>query len=460
MKPKHTGTAKKTFEGIVPKEKRYAHGEFLREKFPLEMHGSIGIDNRPDPSAIFAESTLHRMPNLLPLRQERILESPFAFYRGNAAIMASDLALMPSTRMNLQACGDCHLMNFGGFATPERKLIFDINDFDETATAPWEWDVKRLAASFVIAGREKGFTEAECSTAAFTVAHSYRRHMAEYAGMSALQIWYAQIKLTDIIKSGRLKDAKQFNPKQAKKAANQLPHEKDFARLTYKKGAHPRIKDQPPLIFHVSADKEAEFFKQAETGFNRYLKSLPHDRRTLLSRYKIQDVAMKVVGVGSVGTFCGIMLLMSATGDPLFLQFKEARQSVLEPYTGRSKFLNHGQRVVAGQKLIQSASDIFLGWTTNDADRHFYVRQLRDAKIKPVVDTMEYDTFVTYAHSCGWALSRAHARTGDPAILQGYMGESEHFEEAISAFSTAYANQNLKDYEVMLSTLKNTNLPA
>jgi uncharacterized protein (DUF2252 family) len=460
MKNRKTDTAKKPFEGIVPKEKRYAHGVFLREKFPLAIHAGSLMDNRPDPVSIIAEITKDRIDKLLVLRQERVMESPFTFYRGNAGLMASDLALMPSTNMKLQVCGDCHLLNFGGFATPERKLIFDINDFDETTCAPWEWDVKRLAASFVIAGRDKRFTESQCSEAAWEAARSYRKHMAEYAEMSALQIWYNQIKITDIIKSGRLKDAKQFDPKQVKKAVQQLPHERDFAKLTYRKNKHPRIKDQLPLIFHVKPEHEEEFFKQAETAYHRYLKSIPHDRRTLLSRYKIQDVAMKVVGVGSVGTFCGIMLLMSATGDPLFLQFKEARRSVLEPYMGCSKFLNHGQRVVEGQKLMQSASDIFLGWTTDDTGKHFYIRQLRDAKIKPVLDTMDCDTFTRYARSCGWALSRAHARTGDPAILSGYMGKEEQFEEVISTFATMYANQNEKDFELMRAVAKDAALQA
>jgi uncharacterized protein (DUF2252 family) len=451
---------KKPFEGIVSKEKRYAHGKFLREKFPLAMHAVAQIDDRPDPVAIFVESSKNRINKLLPLRHERLMESPFTFYRGNASIMASDLSLLPSTNMKLQACGDCHLLNFGGFATPERKLIFDINDFDETAIAPWEWDIKRLAASFVIAGRDKGFTESQCSDAARKAVHSYQKHMAEYAEMSALQIWYNQIKLTDIIKSGRLEDAKQFDPKAAKKALSLLPHEKDFAKLTYRKYKHPKIKDQPPLIFHAAPENEDEFYSQAEMAYARYLKSLPQDRRALLNRYKIQDVALKVVGVGSVGTFCGIILLMSATGDPLFLQFKEARQSVLEPFTGRSRYLNHGQRVVEGQRLIQSASDIFLGWTTNDRGQHFYVRQLRDAKLKPALDTMTLDTFMMYARSCGWALSRAHARTGDPVIISGYIGTGSNFEEAISTFASAYADQNEKDHALVAAYLNSQALQA
>lgn len=396
------------FEGVVPKEKRYAHGEFLRKKFPLEMHARAVPADRPDPSIIFDESSKNRISRLIPLRHERVFESPFTFFRGNAGLMASDLSLLPSTRMKLQVCGDCHLLNFGGFATPERKLIFDINDFDETATAPWEWDVKRLAASFVIAGRDKGLTESQCLEAAWRVAHSYRKNISEYAQMSALQIWYSQIHLTDIIKSGKLEKAKQFDPRAIRKALLHAPHERDFAKLAHNTNNHPKIKDQHPLIFHADCEHQDDFMRQTEIAYNRYLKSLPQDRKALLQRYKIQDAAMKVVGVGSVGTSCGVLLLMSATGEPLFLQFKEARQSVLEPYTGRSKYLNHGQRVIEGQRLIQGATDIFLGWTTNDNGQHFYVRQLRDAKIKPALESMDADTFMLYARSCGWALACAN----------------------------------------------------
>jgi uncharacterized protein (DUF2252 family) len=443
----------------VSKEQRHKYGKFQKKLYPIESLGQIAIDSRPNPIDILKENSKGRMPGLLPLRYERMAESPFSFYRGSAAVMASDLSLLPSTNMKLQICGDCHLLNFGGFATPERTLVFDINDFDETSTAPWEWDVKRLAASFAIAGRNKGFTDLQCKEAAWTAVNSYRKHMAEYAEMSALQIWYAQISLKELIHSGKVKEMKQFDPKQVKKAIKRNPHQKEFAKLTHNKQGHPKIKDNPPLIFHVPKDQEDVFFTEAENAYNRYLRSLSHDKKTLLSRYKIQDVAMKVVGVGSVGTFCGILLLMSATGDPLFLQFKEAHQSVLEPYAGKSKFKYHGQRVVEGQKLIQSATDIFLGWTVDAVGRQFYVRQMRDAKVKPVLDVMEHDIFLRYARSCGWALSRAHARTGDAAILKGYMGQDEHFEDIIATFSMGYADRNEQDHELMLQALKKNILP-
>ena len=442
---------------VASKLSRHKIGRFQKKLYPIEMLGNYTVTDR-DPISILKENSKGRLRSLLPLRYERMAQSPFSFYRGSASIMASDLSLQPSTNMKLQACGDCHLLNFGGFATPERKLVFDINDFDETSSAPWEWDVKRLAASFTIAGRDKGFTDLQCEEAAWTAANSYRKHIAEYAEMSALQIWYAQINLEELIYSHKIKEMKQFDPKQVKKAINRTPHEKEFAKLTHNKNGHPSIKDNPPLIFHVPKDVESEFFTEASNAYSRYLRSLSHDKKTLLKRYTIQDVAMKVVGVGSVGTFCGVLLLMSATGDPLFLQFKEAHQSVLEPYAGKSKFKYHGQRVVEGQKLIQSATDIFLGWTIDATGRQFYVRQMRDAKVKPVLETMDHDTFLRYARSCGWALSRAHARTGDAAILKGYLGESESFEDNITKFSTAYANQNEKDYELLLIAMKNGNM--
>lgn len=439
---------------VSSKKTRKKIGKAQKKLYPIASLNAIETKCRPNPIDILKETSAGRMQSLLPLRYERMSASPFSFYRGSAAIMASDLFLAPSTNLKLQVCGDCHLLNFGGFATPERKLVFDINDFDETSTAPWEWDVKRLAASFTIAGRDKGFSDHQCQEAAWTAVNSYRKHMAEYAEMSALQIWYAQISLKELINSGKIKKMKQFDHREIKKAIRRIPHQKEFAKLTHNKLGYPVIKDNPPLIFHVPKEKQASFFAEAENAYCRYLRSLSHDKKILLSRYNIQDVAMKVVGVGSVGTFCGILLLMSTTGEPLFLQFKEAHQSVLEPYAGKSKFKYHGQRVVTGQKLIQSATDIFLGWTSDAVGRQFYIRQLRDAKVKPSLDTMDHDIFLRYATSCGWALSRAHARTGDAAILNGYMGLDELFEDTISKYAMNYADQNEKDYEALLHAIK------
>ncbi|QRY55466.1 DUF2252 domain-containing protein [Sphingobacterium siyangense] len=451
-------TKSKHYKDSISKAERYALGESIRKECPIESHSGFNLREETDVAELHVQNTQDRIRKLLPIRYERLMESPFAFYRGNAALMASHLVQMPSSKLYLQACGDCHLLNFGGFATPERKIVFDINDFDETAVAPWEWDLKRLVASFAIAGDCKGFSTRECHDAAWTVANSYRKHMDEFADMSALQIWYAQISIVDIIKSGKIKDARQFDPKAIKRAITAEPHERELAKFTFEKNGNPRIKDTPPLVFHVTPEKEHAFFSQAEKAYDRYVKTLPLDRRTLLQLYNIRDVAMKVVGVGSVGTRCGIMLLMSATGDPLFLQFKEARQSVLERYLGKGKFAHNGQRVVEGQKLIQSASDIFLGWTADDAGKQFYIRQLRDAKIKPALESMDYHTFLSYACSCGWALARAHARTGDPAILSGYMGGTEEVEEAMALFAIAYAKQNEEDYQKLQSVLQEKKL--
>jgi uncharacterized protein (DUF2252 family) len=459
MKSKNVSGTIKHFKGSVSKEERYKYGAAIRESCPLESHAELNATERQDPVSLHIESDKQRMASLLPIRYERIMQSPFTFYRGSAGLMASDLSKAPSTKMYLQACGDCHLLNFGGFATPERKLVFDINDFDETSVAPWEWDLKRLAASFAIAGNDKEYSISECREAALTAANSYRAHMREYSQMSALQIWYSQINLTDLIKSGRIRDAKQFNPIQIKKAIKREPHHRDFIKLAYSKKGQPKIKDIPPLIYHFEGEKQQEFYRQAEAAFHRYLKTLSHDRRALLQRYSIYDAAIKVVGVGSVGTRCGIMLLLSATGDPLFLQFKEARQSVLEPYLGKSKFANQGQRVVEGQKLMQSASDIFLGWTHDDSGQQFYVRQLRDAKVKPILEDMGHNTFLTYARSCGWALARAHARTGDPAVISGYMGKDDTMDEAIAEFSLAYMKQNEQDFLLMQDALKGGSIP-
>lgn len=443
------------FEQAVSKAERYELGKALRKQCPRENQAFFEPHAKRDPIKIILDGSKGRIESLLPIRYGRMMESPFAFYRGSAGVMAADLAKTPSTGINIQICGDCHLMNFGGFASPERKMIFDINDFDETSVAPWEWDVKRLAASFVIGGRWKNYTKGECEEAAWMVANSYRQHMAEYAKMSALQVWYSHLDLKKLIKAGKNEELKKYRLKRLEKAINREDHEKEFAKLTFIKGRHARIKDDPPLIYHADTiQDEREFLRRFENAFRDYMALLPYERQVLLSRYKLQDIAMKVVGVGSVGTFCGIALFMSATGEPLFLQFKEAFNSVLEPFAGKSRFENCGERVVVGQKLMQSASDMFLGWTKGEAGRHFYIRQLRDAKVKPILEMMDADDFSGYARACGWALARAHAKSGDASVLQGYMGDSEEFEEAITKFSAAYSDQTEEDYEALLKAIK------
>lgn len=449
------------FDPTASKTERYEKGRAIRKIVPRSSHQQyVPSENREDPVDILIRTSIGRIESLLPIRYTRMMESPFAFFRGAAAIMTADLEQTPNTGIDLQLCGDCHLMNFGGFATPERKLVFDINDFDETFPGPWEWDVKRLAASFVIAGKWRKFSKKNCKEFAWNVADSYKRHMLDYSKLSALQIWYADIDLAELIELGKDEEIKEFHQKRIKKAAEYTAHEKEFAKMTYRDGVRARIKDEPPLIYHPSGNEEDQILKEAEIVHKRYLKSLPEDKQVLLSRYSMHDFAIKVVGVGSVGTLCGISLLMSATGEPIFLQFKEARKSVLEQHVKvKAKYTHQGERIVIGQKLMQSASDMFLGWTNDDKGRFFYIRQLRDAKVKPVLEIMKEENMVDYAKACGWALARAHARSGDPSMLSGYIGDSNEFANSISKFSLLYADQNESDYNKMVKAVKEGRLP-
>ncbi len=346
-------------------EERLAKGKALRDVAARKAQKEWKPPaNRPDPVDLLIESSKGRMEELLPIRYGRMMVSPFTFYRGAAAIMASDLSHTPSTGLTLVADGDCHLLNFGGFATAERKLIFDINDFDEVSFAPWEWDVKRLVASFVIAGQSNGFDPADCQEAAWLAAQAYRQRMAEYAEMPTLQVWNDSFDLETIIENMPDKENKRFYTKKLSKATEQSAHEKEFAKLTFSAGDTPRIVDQPPLIFHYGDQRDKEFLQIAITTLKEYKKNINLGVSLLLDRFEVVDVAFKVVGVGSVGTACGIILLMSGKGDPLFLQFKQARQSVLEPYCGANPYDHAGQRVVVGQRAMQAAGDMFLGWAT------------------------------------------------------------------------------------------------
>ncbi|TPG44513.1 DUF2252 domain-containing protein [Flavobacterium pectinovorum] len=461
MAEKFTDDNENLLDPATSKAARFDTGVAIRKIVPRSTHQEwTPPENREDPVEILIKTSIGRIENLLPIRYSRMMESPFAFYRGAAAIMAADLANTPNTGIDLQLCGDCHLMNFGGFATPERKLVFDINDFDETHPGPWEWDVKRLAASFVIAGRWRKFTNKVCKEFAWNVADSYKRHMLEYSKLSALQIWYADIDLAELIERGDDEEIKSFQQKRVKKAAEYTAHEKEFAKMTYQEGSRARIKDDPPLIYHPTGEDGKRILREAGIIHTRYLETLSDEKKVLLSRYSLHDLAIKVVGVGSVGTLCGISLLMSATGEPIFLQFKEARQSVLEPNVkAKGKYSHQGERIVRGQKLMQSASDMFLGWTNDDQGKFFYIRQLRDAKVKPVLEIMKAKNMADYAKACGWALARAHARTGDPSVLSGYMGKSNEFANAISRFSISYASQNDSDYNRMLEAIKEGRLP-
>ena len=440
---------------MTPTQKeRRAAGKALRDKCARDVHASWKRHaTRRDPIELLIEASVGRMKQLLPIRHGRMMQSPFAFYRGAAAIMAADLAHTPVSGIRVQACGDCHLLNFGGFATPERNVAFDINDFDETLPAPWEWDVKRLAVSFVVAGYHNGYNKAEAYQVARRGIESYREHMHKLARMTVLQRWYQHIETDDLLRTIPLKKNRQKVQAQIDKAAARTALEDDFPKLATVENGRPRIKDNPPLIFHQTDLSAAEYDRLVKVAFRKYRTTLSEERRELLDRYEMKDIAVKVVGVGSVGTRCAVMLLMAGDDDVLFLQVKEACASVLEPYAGKSRYHNHGQRVVVGQRLMQAASDLFLGWT-EERRRHFYIRQLRDVKIKPLIEGINAKELAIYAGWCGWALARAHARSGDPAMVAGYLGSNSSFEKAIARFALAYADQNERDYKALLKAIR------
>jgi uncharacterized protein (DUF2252 family) len=377
-----------------------------------------------------------------------MLASPFTFYRGAALNMAADLATTPTTGIRVQACGDAHLGNFLGFATPERRIVFDIHDLDETLPAPWEWDLKRLAASFVVACRDNGLDKGVAKDAVLTCVRSYRKHTAEYSTMPALDLWYAKLEAEKLVSSIKDREIRERVGKRIATEKARSTLEYDFPKLAKMTGEAALIQDNLPTIYHWPDDK-GDFNAAIRKGFARYRDTLSEDRRVLLDRYEFKDMAIKVVGVGSVGTYCGVILMMAAENDPLFLQVKEARASVLEAFSGKSTYDNHGQRVVAGHRLMQSASDIFLGWTAGSADRHFYIRQLRDAKIKPRIETFRSAEMLIFAAWCGQSLARSHTRSGDAAMISGYLGESDRFDTAIAAFSAAYADQTERDHAAL-----------
>jgi uncharacterized protein (DUF2252 family) len=431
---------------------RQTAGKNLREKVSRKSHSQwICPKDRPDPTELLKDADRGRLVNLLPIRYDRMRESPFAFFRGSAALMAADLAATATTGILVQACGDCHVANFGGFGTPERQLVFDINDFDETLPAPWEWDVKRLASSIVLAMRQAGFVESRCRDAAHTAAGSYRKHMRHYTRMTALEVWYSHLSADLWVQNAKTPESRERWQTLESRAEHDTPgHE--FPKITLQRRGRPRIVDHPPLIYHP---RDASFIgNSVHQMLREYRATLPEERRIVLDRYQLIDVARKVVGVGSVGTRCAVALLMAGPHDPLFLQFKEARTSVLEPYTGKSRYANHGERVVTGQRMLQSASDVFLGWTGDGEGHDFYIRQLRDMRMKIDIEGMSKQDWLEYVNLCGWVLARAHARTGDPASIAGYLGKSEAFEEAITAFAASYADQAERDHSSFLKALR------
>ena len=437
-----------------------AMGKALRDKCPRTSHGQWKPPrDRPDPVRLVLKADEGRGPDLLPLRHGRMVVSPFTFYRGSALAMAVDLADTPATGIRVQCGGDSHLVNFRGLATPERQVIFAINDLDETLPAPWEWDLKRLATSFVIACRDNGLRESAAKDAALRCVKSYREHMAEFSATKVLDLWYFAIEAEMLISGIEDAGIRRRAIKGLAKARESSTSEGLFPKLIDDSGGSPRIKDQLPAIFHWKDHAPGEVHPGVREAFARYRETLTPNHRMLLDRYEIKDAAVKVVGVGSVGTACWVLLLMAGGEDPLILQVKEARASVLEGFAGKSVYPNHGQRVVNGHRLMQPASDIFLGWTEGSR-RHYYVRQLRDVKIKFAVETFGTAEMTLFAQWCGYSLALSHARSGDAAMISGYLGKSDAFDKAIAAFSIAYADQNEKDHAALKRAIRDGKVEA
>ncbi len=447
---------------LTPAE-RAARGKAARAAVPRTSHAVFEpAPDRPDPVALLAEQAVTRVPELVPVRWGRMLVSPFTYYRGAALPMASDLATTPVSGLPVQACGDAHLSNFGIFGSAERRLVFDVNDFDETLPGPWEWDVKRLAASLEVAARDNGFAAKERRDIVTTAVAAYRLAMRSFAAMTNLDVWYAHVDVdqlrADLDAQLTLRQRKRLDQGIAK--ARTRDSMREVTKLTQVVDGRPRIISDPPLLVPVDellpgdADRTA-FIGQLGSLISQYRRTLETDRRYLLEQFEPCDMARKVVGVGSVGTRCWIILMLGRdAADPLFLQIKEAEKSVLSRFVGASKFTNQGQRVVAGQRLMQAASDIFLGWQRTQAGfdgkvRDFYVRQLRDWKFSLDIATMIPAGVRAYGQVCGWTLARAHARSGDRIAIAAYLGASDVFDRAVAQFASLYADQNERDYQAL-----------
>ena len=446
---------------------RVARGKDARAVAPLESHAEFKPDGSRDPVGLLLEQATSRVPELVPVRHGRMLVSPFTFYRGAALPMAADLATTPASGLRVQLCGDAHLSNFGAFASPERRLVFDVNDFDETLPGPFEWDVKRLAASLAVAGRDSGFPAKARRKITLAAGESYRTAMRGFAEQPFLQVWYAHLDIEPAlrefrsqVKASRFKEAEKLLAK-----AHTSDSMKAVGKLTTMVDGQRRIISDPPLIVPIEeifADIQADaLYEQLRTVLGKYRRTLQSDRRHLLEQFTLLQVARKVVGVGSVGTRAWVLLMDACDGvEPLFLQAKEAQPSVLAGYCGRSQYNNQGERVVAGQHLMQAQSDIFLGWArvpnpVDGIDRDFYVRQLRDWKFSAPIELMLPTGMEIYARLCGWTLARAHARSGDRIALAAYLGRSAKFDQAIADFAETYADQNELDYAALQAAVKN-----
>ena len=452
---------------------RVSRGKAARAEVPRSRHAEFEpAPDRADPIELLETQAATRVPELVPIRYGRMLVSPFTFYRGAAKIMAGDLAATPRSGLNAQCCGDAHLSNFGVFASPERRLVFDINDFDETLPGPWEWDVKRLSTSMVIAARDNGFRRKDQERIVLETVGRYRTAMGEFAGMNNLDVWYSRLDAESALEQFR----SELTAEQVKRTEKQLAkaRTKDsmaaFSKLTHSVNGNVRIVDQSPLIVPIDqlaeGHERGEMFEALRQLLRRYRQTLDFDRRVLLEQFELTDLARKVVGVGSVGTRAWIALLLGHDGgDPLFMQLKEAEASVLEEYVGESEFSNHGERVVTGQRLMQAVSDIFLGWLhveegIDGRPRDFYGRQLKDWKGSAETAQMSPRAMALYGNMCGWTLARAHARSGDRIAIASYLGKGDAFDRAILEFSKAYAEQNDRDYQELVGAAESGRITA
>jgi uncharacterized protein (DUF2252 family) len=450
----------KSQDEIKVRPERFEAGRAFRKAVPRSAHGEWSPPRKRDPIGVLEGQAKVRLRQLLPIRYSRMAQSPFAFFRGAAAIMSRDLASTPSTGIRVQACGDAHVANFGTFATPERRQVFDINDFDETSPGPWEWDIKRLCTSLLLVGRERGFTRRQSQLLVLEAARAYRERLAEYCTMPSLELWYDRIQVKEVIahfpKPARGKLTRGF------KKARRKTHTRAVARLTQNIEGEQRFLEDPPLLVHDPRLRPGE--DDPHRLFQDYRKSLSDEHRFLFDRYDLIDVARKVVGVGSVGTRCWIALFRATEclfGDTIVLQFKEAQDSVFEPYIRERATAHNGHRVVRGQRLIQGVSDMFLGWCTMPSTgRQYYVRQLWDMKGQGKLDTMSFGGLEVYGALCAWALARAHARTGDMAELSGYLGKGRSFDKAMLAFSEAYAKTTDSDFAALQSAIKSGRIPT
>lgn len=435
-------------------------GRALRAQVSRSSHADWQpAPNRRDPIEMLEDSAQGRMQDLLPLRYGRMARSPFAFFRGAAGIMAYDLQHTPNSGIRVQACGDCHLSNFGAFATPERRLVFDLNDFDESLPAAWEWDVKRLAASFVMAARANGGGRRQAEAAQAAVA-SYREYIRDFVPLSPLEAWYYQVDVQSIMDEMQDSDWRKQPRKEVQRTLKRTIAEHYSPKLTHDPEGRIRIREHPPLVYHLPEPGDAQaLVERLKLMLEGYKASMAEERRDLFNRYRLVDCAVKVVGVGSVGTRCLIALLMDSERHPLYLQIKQASQSVLEPYFGADQ-AHHGQRVVVGQRRTQAASDLFLGWTQDEIGRHYYVRQQRDVKISADVSMMTARRLRSYAELCGRVLARAHARLGAAPRIAGYLGRGSSFDQAIAQFALRYANQTEADHSSLLQAIESKRLPV